>query len=403
MHRTQPIPETLEAVENYGTLHIYKIGASRFWQCRCWMAGRMLKESTKQEDKRKATAAAIEFYDALRERKKKNLPLIESSTLERVVNDLIRTDQLRVDRSEANPRLVKDMKYLLQKDIQPFFKGTDIKDISYQKLVDYTQHLKERNVGSNTIKWHFVVIGKILKHASKMNLLTTLPVFPTIKVKDNPREHFTKQQYELLRKTIGDAITDRVVVRGHLITNELRFLVTFMVNTFIRPSDVKHLLNKHCEIAEKDGVKYLRITPWKTKTSRNKPYISMPAAAGIFEDLTEFNKAKGYGKPDDFCFFPAIKNRSYALQTMRRQFDWVLKKANLKESNSGISKTLYSLRHTALHMRLVFSENLDMLTLANSANTSIEILQRFYLSGASVEMNLEKLHSMKNKKKNKPS
>jgi hypothetical protein len=49
-------------------------------------------------------------------------------------------------------------------------------------------------------------------------------------------------------------------------------------------------------------------------------------------------------------------------------------------------------------MCLISSENLDMLTLANSANTSVDMLQRFYLAGASVEQNIEELHSMKKSK-----
>jgi hypothetical protein len=229
-------------------------------------------------------------------------------------------------------------------------------------------------------------------------MLQVAPIFPTIKVKDAPREFFTKEQYELLRRTIGQAIKDKVVVRGHPITDELRWLVTFGVNTFTRPSDFKSLLVREVTIAKQGNIQYLRITPKTTKTARNKPYISMPSAVGIFNDLQEFNKAKGFGKDDDYLFLPAIKNRALALQTMQRQFDWILNKANIKQSNSGVPKTLYSLRHTALHMRLISSDNLDMLTLANSANTSIEMLQRFYLPGANVEQNIEKLHSMKKKK-----
>lgn len=359
------------------------------------MSNRMLKRSTKAEDKRKAIAAAIEFYEELRARKKQNLPLVESPMLDRVVKDLLRTDQLRVDRGEANPRLVTDAEYLLEKDILVFFKGTDVRDVNYQKLVAYTERLKERNVGSNTIKWHFVVLKKILTHASKMGLLTQLPIFPTIKTKDAPREFFTKEQYELLKQTVVQAVNDGVVIRGHSITDELRLLVTFGINTFIRPSDFKALLVKECTIATRGKVSYLRISPKSTKTSRNQPYVSMPAAVGIFRELQKLNKAKGFSKDDDFLFFPYIPNRALALQTMQRQFDWVLRTAELKESNSGINKTLYSLRHTALHMRLIDSENLDLLTLASSANTSVEMLNRFYLRGASVEQNIEKLHSMK--------
>jgi hypothetical protein len=72
-----------------------------------------------------------------------------------------------------------------------------------------------------------------------------------------------------------------------------------------RPSDFKSLLVREVTIAKQRNILYLRITPKTTKTARNKPYISMPSAVGIFNDLQEFNKAKGFTKDDDYLFFPS--------------------------------------------------------------------------------------------------
>ena len=100
---------------------------------------------------------------------------------------------------------------------------------------------------------------------------------------------------------------------------------------------------------------------------------------------------------DDFVFYPQFKekNRDQALNVMGRHFDFVVRKADLKTSASGESRTLYSLRHTAIMFRLQNSENLDLLTLAKNARTSVEVIQRFYGSHHEAEKNIESIQSMK--------
>jgi len=96
-------------------------------------------------------------------------------------------------------------------------------------------------------------------------------------------------------------------------------------------------------------------------------------------------------------FYPQFKekNRDQALNVMGRHFDFVVRKADLKTSASGESRTLYSLRHTAIMFRLQNSENLDLLTLAKNARTSVEVIQRFYGSHHEAEKNIESIQSMK--------
>jgi hypothetical protein len=45
IYRSNPIPETLETVEGFGTLCIYKTPSSSFYQARCYM-GSLLSSST---------------------------------------------------------------------------------------------------------------------------------------------------------------------------------------------------------------------------------------------------------------------------------------------------------------------------------------------------------------------
>jgi site-specific recombinase XerD len=359
-----------------------------------WWQNGYKKRSTKTEDKRKALASAREFYDDLRI--KRNIAAVpQLSAFQIVANDLIKEDQGRVDRGEASKRLVTDQQYILKADLLKFFGATELKDITYQKINDYIDYLKTRGrkpVGSNTIKRHFVLLSKILKQAHKLQMIQTMPWFPTIKTLDNPREWFSPKEYQTLRKAVAMTIKEKTIVRSHPVTDEMRYLITMMVNCFFRTSDLPILKNQ--DISAEKG--HLLVT-LKSKV-KTQQIISMPDAVHVFKELTDFNRAKGFGKKDDYVFFPALKNRKFAMQTMRRLFDAILEKGNLKKSSDGKARTLMSLRHTSISFRFLNSVNPDVFLIAQNARTSVDMIQRFYASKLTPQMNIEKLQSMKKSK-----
>lgn len=213
-----------------------------------------------------------------------------------------------------------------------------------------------------------------------------------------------------LKQTTQELIIQRRVVRGHQITKEMNLLITFMVNTFLRPSDIKELRHRNIQIVQGEH-RYLRIQPETSKT-KNSPIVTMGAAVGIYKDLIDFQQSQNRGiEKDDFVFFPHMRgehsnkkniktktNRDYALQTIRRQFEAILEEADLKKSPSGAPRTIYSLRHTAIMFRLTLGDKIDSLTLAKNARTSVEMLERFYARHLQPEMNVGKLQSTKARK-----
>ena len=106
--------------------------------------------------------------------------------------------------------------------------------------------------------------------------------------------------------------------------------------------------------------------------------VSMPNAVAVYERLLARRQAVGPIRPSDYVFFPAWPDRQYAIVQMRRQFDLVLKRAGLKVSGRGESRTLYCLRHTAIMERLLNGDKIDVLSLARNARTSVEMIERFY-------------------------
>lgn len=76
--------------------------------------------------------------------------------------------------------------------------------------------------------------------------------------------------------------------------------------------------------------------------------------------------------PEDYLFFPQYVNRSSAKRIIQRQFNELLKACNLKQNPVfEYSHLLYTLRHTAICMRLTLSKGkVNIYTLAKNAGTS---------------------------------
>ncbi len=409
-HRTVPITESITRIgAGYpDKLIIFKCDASPFWWCRYYTQGKIIKKSSKFEDKRQAVAFAKRFYEDILLRERNLLPLSSSPSFERCARELMQEQEQLMLRGERNPKINVNDKQKLDKDILPFFKGFDVKDITYKHLNSFVARLAERNLKPSSIKNHLNLVHKILMLANRENILDRLPVMPKVRVIDSPRGWFNSKEYSLLKSTTKSLIDSKEVVRGHPITDEMRFLITFMVSSFLRPNDIKELRHRNIQVVTGEH-RYLRIQTEKSKTV-NTAIVTMPDAVGIYEDI--INHQKMHGRAHDanaFVFFPHLlgqnskkehknENRDFALQTMRRQFDVILGKAGLKISSSGEPRTLYSLRHTAIMFRLTLGESIDLLTLARNARTSVSMIERFYAKPLQAEMNVGKLQSMRTRK-----
>jgi hypothetical protein len=90
-------------------------------------------------------------------------------------------------------------------------------------------------------------------------------------------------------------------VRGVQVTLEFKYLVQFMVNSFIRPSDLRVLKNSHINVMTNSQVKkasdkkFLLLKHPATKTS-DKEVVTMPAAQGVYQSLLKLQKPNGVGE-----------------------------------------------------------------------------------------------------------
>ena len=162
-----------------------------------------------------------------------------------------------------------------------------------------------------------------------------------------------------------------------------------MVGTFLRPSEWKDLRQKDVRIVDGEH-RYLLITVTKGKT-RPRQVVSMPSVIRIYQSIL---KRDGVD-PERHIFKARYRNRTTAYERMRDSFEALLEETGLANDQFGRKRVIYSLRHTALMLRLLNGDNVDHLMLARNAGTSVNQLERFYLSHVEATMKVANLQSFR--------
>lgn len=204
-------------------------------------------------------------------------------------------------------------------------------------------------------------------------------------MQDNPRPFFRfhplvkkeEDAYQKLLRTAKEMADEKVVVRGTMVTEELRDLIIFVVHSFVRPTTTELYALTHSDIVvADDGVRRLILTIRDGKTGYRQSN-TMEAAVSVYERICSRHPV---ASPETPLFFPTYENRTTARDVLKRQFSAVLKRADLEhDKHTGKKFSLYSLRHTAICMRLVNSKGkINIYVLASNAGTSVDQIERFY-------------------------
>ena len=357
-----------------------------------------VRKSTGTADRKQAIEFAKKLYDSIRINQRLDIG-VHTDTFHACAQHLIRQQETLVATGQRDERIIVEDGRKLKADILPFFGMIGVGSITASTLDDYIANLgKRKKLAPSTISKHLIVIRKVLTEAQKRGFIKSLPPFPVVRKKDNPRPFFTTQEYRTLRTAAKSLASDGLSVRGVPLTGEIYDFIVFGVNVFVRPSDLKLLRHRDVDVVtdKRKGIRveYLSLIPPNSKTIVRES-ISMPVAAVVYQRLKTRQKALGFANPDDFVFFPQYKNRAYALQTIRRQFEFVLQKAALRKDRMGRNRTIYSLRHSALMYRFLRGKDVDIFMLARNALTSVSQLERFYLSHAASRDKIESLHSFR--------
>ena len=296
----------------------------------------------------------------------------------------------------------------LRAQLVPYFSGCHISTIQIKQISEFVLDLQEQNIKAITIKQYLGLLKRILLIALEDGAIYKVPGFPKLKTKSIPRGSFSLPEYRALVRSAKElshvwetaASNHRVTASGafkkqEAVPMEMQWLIRFMVNAFIRPVDIKLIQHKHIEVITGPST-YLRLNLPETKRHTGQ-VVTMRAANAVYKTIQAYQQSRGYGAPEDYLFLPEVNDRNGAIQLITTHFKKVLERAQLRTGQYGQFRTLYSLRHTAITFRLLYGNGIDLLTLARNARTSVEMIERFYSSNLTAEMNIEMLQSKRSK------
>lgn len=390
MNRLTPIKSSIQTISGYPKkLIIYKTTASRFYWTRVYFNSRYHIKTTKTEVLKDAKKFAIRFYEEVLSSAREHKKSDTSKSFAVVARHFLETQSKNTKHTTH-----RNDEARFKSDLLPVFGEQDISTITNAQINQLLDRLRNRGLSPATQKHFLVVLSKIMKFAVEHDLMMRLPTFPKVSGRlktSTRRDYFTQEEYKLLCREAEQCSESNVVVRGVPITLEMKYLFQFMVNSFIRPSDLRVIKFKHLQLRRDGEESWYELTHPATKTNANAVQ-AMPATVGIIKKLIEFKKSVGQGVgKDDFIFFNEYKLRDTAMAVIARQFREVLKRTGLEES-TGKNLTLYSLRHSAIMIRLE-KGRVDTLVLARNCRTSQAMIDQFYAQHLTTDQVRRQFHS----------
>lgn len=392
-----PIPGTVETVPGYPLkLKFFRVACSPYYWARVYVNGSYKIKSLKTENRKEAINFARKFYeDALVGARTGSFKVPKSRSFAQVGNAFIETLN-----GAGKPRRYSDDNNRYKKELIPFFGEKDIGEISNADIGALIKKLLLKGLSPSTVNHYIVVLRKILKYAADNRLIHHVPNFPKIHGKTTnvtKRDYFDQKEYKALTIAVDKLVDEGVVVRGVAVTIEMKHLIQFMVNSFIRPSDLRVLKHEHVKVMiRKDEPdlkyqKYLLLSHPATKTT-DQEVVTMPVAHPIYEKLLDYQKKRGYSAKGDYLFLPEYLNRNTMMNILSRLFRAVVNKAGV--SGEDEKYTLYSLRHSAIMYRLQLGK-VNTLQLAKNCRTSQAMIEKYYASRLTNLMGVNELHSFK--------
>jgi integrase len=228
----------------------------------------------------------------------------------------------------------------------------------------------------------------------------------------SPEEY--KTLYELTRVWAKNPPKSKDAVRFPKRTHrwgfeQLHDLVLFMGNTGLRPDELLSLEFRDVEVVDDKSTKKT-ILEISVRGKRGVGYCkSLPGAVKPFRRLQkrlrptrvqlEAKADNEKGPKSRFEFGETKPTDSLFPKTHHDLFDLAVKKLDLKEDREGNPRTIYSLRHTYICMRLM--EGADIYQIAKNCRTSVEMIEKYYASHIKDRLDASAINVRKSRRKNK--
>lgn len=260
--------------------------------------------------------------------------------------------------------------------------GKDITHITYMRGRKTLKRPAKRCAPSpGTLAREDVVLRGVLQTAIALGYSNSPEVleFKSARPEDNSRGALSKEQYEKLVQTAWDRTVDVVNRQTRYHRQLLAAYIQFMVMTGVRPGEARDLRFQNV----KDGFVVLQSS--KTKVRK---VVGISGFGSIISFLSDVHQAM-YGaeisdeednpfpRPTDYLWRDYGKDEP--IKDFKRSFNELIAACDIRWDEHQRGKiTLYSLRHTYAHFRIVYGGVTDVYLLAQNMGTSVQMIERYY-------------------------
>jgi integrase len=366
-----PMPEQHHEMFD-GRLHVYMRENSRHWQCSAFLANRNWRVTTKTDSLAEAKDIAEDWYLTLRGK-------LKAGTLkhEKTFRQAAETFQAEFESlvgGERHPEYISGHWRRLKNYLVPFFGDLGLSEVTRAKVQEYRIKRRKDTVrgrttppSRSTIHQEIVCLRQVLKAAELHGWIASIPSLAapyktsgkiTHRAWFSPEEY--KQLYEATRERVENPRKDRYAKDYE----DLHDYVLFMANTGLRPDESRRIEFRDVKVVDDrdSGETILEID---VRGKRGVGFCkSMP---GAVHPLQRVMKRRNPA-PTDLVF----PNKH------RELFNAILVEQNLKFDREGQRRTVYSLRHTYICLRLM--EGADVYQIAKNCRTSVQMIEEFYAS-----------------------
>ena len=376
------------AIRLYKGVSIYRVEKSTKWYVRVWDSKRKkyLVKSTGEDSALRARELAQELALSLLKAEK---PVEREYTFRHFALKLLHRSRIQTDTGERSAGYVKALHWAVQNEDWGLLRHLgerDIRQVRTQQFQEFIADLMRRrpDLSASTRNTLTAAFRNVMKIARDEGVIDIVPQTPRSKLRDNPRPFFRfhplvsrdEDAYQRLLATIKEMASQGVTVRGLAVTEELYDMVLFLAHSFVRPISSELYAIRHSDVTVADDPKRLIVTVRDGKTGYRSAN-TMQAAVSVYARIRQRYPD---ATPEDYIFYPQYTNRTTASTMLQRLFGEVLCHGGLEtDVQTGKKHTLYSLRHTAICMRIINSEGkVNIFNLAKNAGTSVEQIERFY-------------------------
>ena len=378
----------LPAIKIYRGVSIYKVRGSQYWYVRVWDRAkqRYIVKGTGETSSVRAREVAKDYALSLL---KAERPVEREFTFHYFAINCLSKNRGLVTKGERNIGYVKAIQWSLQNadwGLLRWFGQKDVRKITTRDFREYMDHLSKKrpDLTSSTKNTIMAAFRNVLKMAREEGAIDAIPDTPRAKQRDNPRPFFRfhplvdrkDDVYKNVLETAKTMAQERAVIRGIPITDELYDLILFVTHSFVRPIVSELYSIRHADVTVAENPKRLIVVVRDGKTGF-RAANTMPGAVAVYERI---RKRHPHAKSEDYIFLPQYQNRQTASKIIQRQFKELMNRAGIEDDPiSGMKHSIYSLRHTAICMRIILSEGrVNIFNLAKNAGTSVDQIERFY-------------------------